>query len=80
MKFSTTKQQVLKDIAQIIEAPVDEISEDTVLGAYVWDSMAKISVIAMVDDAGGSVEIENLLTCETVQDIFNLFPEGSIQS
>ena len=49
-----TREEKLEIIADILEVDVDEVKEDMLLeGFETWDSVAVLSVIAMMDEKFG---------------------------
>lgn len=71
MDITTFKQDF---IGIFDEAPVDEITTDTVFRKLEeWDSMTALSLIAMLDEKYNiSVSGEELQKLNTVQDLYNL--------
>jgi acyl carrier protein len=63
-------------LAEILEVNVKEIQPDFVLGEL-WDSLAIVSTIALVDDCHGVVlEGDDLHKCEKISDILNLISKS----
>lgn len=57
-------------LAEILEVEADAITPETTLDEGVWDSLAVVSTIALIDDVYDiTVHPEKLGDCKTVSDI-----------
>ena len=71
-----TKQEKLETLADIFEVDSDEISETTDLGELAWDSMAMLSVIAVINEHFGKrIPGVELRSFKTIGDIMAVMTE-----
>lgn len=71
-------QEFFNGLAEILEINSDLVSSTLKLGDYAWDSLAIISVIALVDDLFDQMLSGQALSqCETVADIVALINLGN---
>lgn len=71
--------EFFEGIAEILEVDVEKVSSSLELhsGEAAWDSLAIVSVIALVDDCFGvTLEGKKLTDCETVADIEKLIEDA----
>ena len=62
--------QFLRDLADLLEVGVDTLDVETSIGEYLWDSMAVLAAIALIDETYGvSMEVEPLQSCRTVGEL-----------
>jgi acyl carrier protein len=66
--------QFLDEFADVALAPREQVSLDTPLESLeMWDSMAQVSAIAMIDEKlGAQLPTGSLGACKTVGDIIKL--------
>ena len=63
----------LNEFAEILDVDVSVLTPDLVLSKYLWDSLAIISTIVLVNDLYGKIlEPEILFKCEKLSDIIEL--------
>lgn len=66
-------QEFFNGLAEILEIDAAEVTPQLKLGDYAWDSLAIISVIALVDELFDQLlSGQALAECNTVQDIVAL--------
>ena len=64
-------------LAEILEIESSEVSSDLVLEEGVWDSLAIVSSIALIDEVfDRTVSADALAECKTVGDIEKLVGQG----
>ena len=62
--------EFIEGLAEILETEVENIQQDTLLGDFVWDSLAVVSTMALVDDVYSvMLDGQALAKCQTVGDI-----------
>ncbi len=72
-------QDFYNGLADILEIDVAEVTPQLRLGDHAWDSLAIISVIALVDELFDQMlSGQALAQCETVADITALIKPASI--
>lgn len=70
-------QALYAGLADIFEVDAAEISGDTPLSDYQWDSLAIVSTIALVDEICGELlDGKSLTACVLVRDIEALIAKG----
>lgn len=70
-------QDFFNGLADILEIDAADVTPTLKLGDYAWDSLAIISVIALVDELFDQMLAGQALTqCETVADIVALIKPG----
>jgi acyl carrier protein len=71
-----TKVEFYSELEEILEIKPGTIQgKETLREMHGWDSMAVLSIIAMVDEKLGEVVSPSALAeCKTVLDLANLFP------
>jgi acyl carrier protein len=76
-KLIMTKQQFLHELEQIIEVDPGSIQGDETLKDLAgWDSMARVSFIAMADERlEALVSPAQLAACKSVPNLMALFPD-----
>lgn len=63
-------------LAEILEVDVDKIQPDFMF-SDLWDSLAVVSTIALVDDCYGVIlSGDDLKKCEKVSDVLNLIEKS----
>ena len=72
-----TREEKLEVMADILEADVDEISEDSALEDFeTWDSVAVLAVISEIEDRTDNfLHASDILKLKTVKDIMDLLGE-----
>lgn len=64
---------ILDELAEIFELDISEISSDLPLVNVSWDSLAIISIIAMVDEKYNKLlSGDDLIKCQKINDIIFL--------
>ena len=67
------KQTLLTELAEILQKDRSEVTPNLRLEDAGWDSVAVMSVIAMMDEqCGVTLSGAQLMECQTVGDIINL--------
>ncbi len=61
------------ELARILEMDPDEVNEDLQISPADWESVATLSVIALIDDRFGvTIPTEQLTACTTVSSMLRL--------
>lgn len=69
--------QFYEGLAEILEVEPSEVNPDMVLEEGVWDSLAIVSSIALIDELfDRTVSADALAECKTVGDIEKLVGQG----
>ncbi len=70
-----SREEKLEAIADILEADLDEINEDSVLEEFdTWDSIAVLGVISVITDQTGRYpHADEILKLKTVKDLMDAF-------
>jgi acyl carrier protein len=70
-------EQFFDGLAEILEIEATGINPELDLNQFAWDSLAIISVIALVDDCFNvTIDVGDLGDCQTVSDILKLVEKG----
>jgi acyl carrier protein len=57
-------------LAEILDIEPDAVGPELVLADHIWDSLAIVSTIALIDECSNKlVDAKALVRCETVSDI-----------
>jgi acyl carrier protein len=68
---------IFKELAEILEIDADRVTAEFPLSEGKWDSVAMLSIIAMIDEhCGVTISGAQLERCVTVQDILTLAAES----
>lgn len=67
-----TKEEIMLLFKEILGIEED-ISEDTVFDAFMYDSFAKINLIVTIENLSSArIDIENFLNCKTFGDLIQM--------
>ena len=64
------KREVIGRLEQILET--DVLVEDDSISPITWDSIEILGTISLIDEAGHSAKIADILGCKSVGDILRL--------
>lgn len=68
-----TKDEFIKEMADAIMVSPEELGPTVELSAFeAWDSTTVLQLIAVLEDAGITVDPDKLPDCKTVQDVLDL--------
>lgn len=65
----------LEQLAKILEE--DSLTEDQEVTPKVWDSIEILGAIALIDKAGKTVRVADILACGSVGDLWKLAEPGA---
>lgn len=76
------KELLLKDLAQLLMVNVDLLNNTFLLKDQgLWDSLSVVSTVAVIDQHYKiSVKGTELISCQSIGDIFNLIENKSLQN
>lgn len=70
---SVTKDEFIKELAEVLMVDRSELGPDTDLTKFeAWDSTAVLNLVVLLDEQGVTVDEEKIPDCKTVQDVMNL--------
>ncbi len=68
-----TKDELVKEVAHILEISEEEIREEDTNLSEIWDSMGQISILVMLNEKFKiSLTMDELVSLRTMKDIFEL--------
>jgi acyl carrier protein len=68
-----TQQEKIEALEEMFEADAGVLKPETALDTLQWDSMAMLSMVALVDKRfGKKISGAQLRSCKTIQDLLNV--------